>query len=99
MAFDRGLYDIINLIDIFNEDTNEKIIKFLGKKYLQRNLKSFKDLESDASFKEKLNTEFENIFQDENISDDISEKLDSTNETNFIKELEEIKPSSAYGFK
>ena len=99
MAFDKGLYDIINLIDIFNEDTNEKIIKFLGKKYLERNLKGCKDLESDASFKKKLNTEFDNIFQEEIISDDISEKLDSTNEINFLKELEETKPSSAYGFK
>jgi hypothetical protein len=32
MAFDKGFYNIINLIDIFNNNTDEKIIKFLGEK-------------------------------------------------------------------
>ncbi len=99
MAFDKGLYDIICLIDIFNENTNEKIIRYLGKKYLTRNLRGCKDLESDASFKKKLNTEFTNIFPEEVLRDDLSDKIDSTNETTFLKELDEIKPSSAYGFK
>lgn len=101
MAFDKGLYNIIHLIDIFNENTNDRIIRFLGKKYLDRNLKNCQNKvnNGDSSFKQLLENEFEAAFQHEIVTDDISEKLDATDEMEMMMELDDIKPSSSYGYK
>lgn len=100
MAFDYGLYNIINLIDIFNENTNENIIQFLGEKYLQNNLKFNKNIDKDShnSYKKHLD-KFDNVQQNELIKDDLSDKLDAASEINIFKEIEDLKPSSGYGYK
>lgn len=101
MAFDKELYNIIHLIDIFSDNTDDRIVKYLGAKYLERNLKTKPELarNSDASFKSHFKNEFENVLHDDNIRDDISEKLDPTKETEYLKELEDVKPNSGYGYR
>lgn len=101
MAFDKGLYNIIHLIDIFSESTDDRIVKYLGAKYLERNLKNRPNpaRDSDASFKSHFKKEFENIQHDDNIRDDISDKYDPAKETEYLKELDDAKPHSGYGYR
>lgn len=35
MAYDRQLYDLVNLIDFFDETTNSKIVRYIGKNLLK----------------------------------------------------------------
>lgn len=100
MAFDYGLYNIINLIDIFNENTNENIIQYLGKKYLQSNLKINKSADKDSHNSNKKHLEKFNVSQQNDIiKDDLSDKLDANSEINLFKDIEDLKPGSGYGYK
>ena len=94
MAFDKGLYNIIHLIDIFNTNTDTKIVKYLGEKYLKQNLKKlekFDETKSISSYKNSMSKLFETIPKKEIQSDDIYEKF---NEAELLREIDDLKPTS-----
>ena len=94
MAFDKGLYNIINLIDIFNTSTDTKIVKYLGEKYLKQNLKKlekFDETKSISSYKNSMRKLFDTIPKKEIQSDDICDKF---NEAELLREIDDLKPTS-----
>jgi hypothetical protein len=36
MAYSKGMHNIVSIIDIFHDKTDERIVKYLGKKYIDR---------------------------------------------------------------
>jgi hypothetical protein len=103
MAYDNELFQIVDLIDIFDFNTDPKIAKYLAERYLRENFKEEKpEDESKILYDNRLATNFVSDLGEKPsilITNEFEskKKLDSDSELiehQMIKEADEARPSS-----
>lgn len=101
MAYDKDLFNIVDLIDIFDPKSDPKIVRYLCERYLRENFKEDKsDSESEKLYEARLTTNFVSEQADKSVIMSETEgrkRLSSQNELmedNLYTEAENARPAS-----